>query len=197
MEKHAYALVKELKSFKVYILHSKIIDYVPNISMKDILMKPDSEGKRGKWIAKILEKDNAEHILTELHDGPTGDHFNGETTTHKVLRVGYYWTTLFRDAHAHVRKFQICQVNADRERRPAFPLHPVTIENPFKQWGLDVDGEVNPNSSKLPKYIVSATDYFYKWTEGILLKVINDNEIRQFVQRNIITKFGVPSCFGF
>jgi hypothetical protein len=30
------------------------------------------------------------HVLTKLHDGPTGGHFGGETTAHKFLRVGYY-----------------------------------------------------------------------------------------------------------
>ena len=52
-------------------------------------------------LLRCLEKVNAEHILTELHDGLAGGHFSGETTTHKVLRAGYYWPTLFKDAHAH------------------------------------------------------------------------------------------------
>ena len=121
-------------------------------------------------LLRCLEKDNAEHILTELHDGPTGGHFSGETTAHKVLREGYYWPTLFKDAHAHAWKCEICQVNAGRERRPAFPFQPVTIENPFEQWGLDVVGEINMNSSKLHKYIITATDYFSKWTEVTCLK---------------------------
>ena len=57
MEKRAYALVKPLKSFRVYILHSKFIAYVSNIFVKDILMQPNNEGKWGKWIEKILEYD--------------------------------------------------------------------------------------------------------------------------------------------
>jgi hypothetical protein len=57
MEKQDYALVKALKSFRVYVLHSKIIAYVPSASVKDILIQPDIDGRRGKWIAKILEFD--------------------------------------------------------------------------------------------------------------------------------------------
>ena len=53
-------------------------------------------------------------------------------TAHKVLRVGYYWPKLFKDAHAYARKCQIFQVNMGKERRPAFPLQPVTIENTFE-----------------------------------------------------------------
>jgi hypothetical protein len=57
MEKKAYSLVKYLKSFRVSILHSKIIAYVPSTSVKEILIQPYIDGKRSKWIAKILEFD--------------------------------------------------------------------------------------------------------------------------------------------
>jgi hypothetical protein len=73
-------------------------------------------------LLRCLEKDDVEHILIELHDGLAGGHFSGETATHKVLRPGYYWPTMLKDAHAHARKCEICQVNVGRERSPAFPL---------------------------------------------------------------------------
>ena len=57
MEKQTYALVKALKAFRVYVLHSKVTAYVPSASVKDILIQPDIDGRRGKWIAKILEFD--------------------------------------------------------------------------------------------------------------------------------------------
>ena len=40
----------------MYILHSNIIAYVPNIVVKDIFSQ-DPDGKRGKWIVVILEYD--------------------------------------------------------------------------------------------------------------------------------------------
>ena len=57
MEKKAYALVKSLKDFRVYVLHSNIVAYVPLTSVKGILIHPDIDGKRSKWIAKIMEFD--------------------------------------------------------------------------------------------------------------------------------------------
>jgi hypothetical protein len=57
MEKQAYALVKALKAFRVYVLHSKVTAYVSTVSVKDILVQPDIDGRRSKWIAKILEFD--------------------------------------------------------------------------------------------------------------------------------------------
>jgi len=34
-----------------------VTSYVPSASLKDILIQPDIDGRRGKWIAKILEFD--------------------------------------------------------------------------------------------------------------------------------------------
>jgi hypothetical protein len=57
MEKKSYALVKALKAFRIYVLHSRVIAYVPSAAVKDILIQPDIDGRRSKWIAKILEFD--------------------------------------------------------------------------------------------------------------------------------------------
>ena len=45
MEKQEFALVKEIKDFRVYILHSHIIAYVPNVIVKDILTENGLDGK--------------------------------------------------------------------------------------------------------------------------------------------------------
>jgi hypothetical protein len=50
-------LVKALKAFRIYVLQSKIIAYVPLVVVKDILIQPNIDGRRSKWIAKILEFD--------------------------------------------------------------------------------------------------------------------------------------------
>ena len=57
LEKQAFALIKALKYFRVYILHSHTVAYVPSIAVKDILTQPDPEGKRAKWIVVLLEHD--------------------------------------------------------------------------------------------------------------------------------------------
>jgi hypothetical protein len=50
-------MVKALKEFRTYVMHSKIIAYVPTSSVKDILVQPDSDEKRGRWLTKIQEFD--------------------------------------------------------------------------------------------------------------------------------------------
>jgi hypothetical protein len=82
-----------------------------------------------------LEKDEAEKVLLELHAGEAGSHFGGDTTTHKVLRAGYYWPMLFRDAHALCHECIICQKASGWLQKPAFPLQPVSVDSPFSAVG--------------------------------------------------------------
>jgi hypothetical protein len=57
LENQAYALIKSLKASRIYILQAKVIAYVPSRSVKDVLIQPDIDGKRSKWIPKLIEFD--------------------------------------------------------------------------------------------------------------------------------------------
>ena len=46
-----------MKTFRIYILHAKVLEYVPLAAVKDVLTQPDIDGKRAKWIAKLIEFD--------------------------------------------------------------------------------------------------------------------------------------------
>ena len=148
-------------------------------------------------LLRCLEKTETKKVLQELHNGTTGGHFGGNTTTHKILHVGYYWPTLFKYAHEYERKWKFCQSASGRQKKPTFPLQPVNIEQPFEQWGLDIIGEIVPNSSKHHKCILTATDYFTKWVEEIPLKVANSKNIIEFIDQFIITRFGLPTSLMF
>eukprot|EP00253_Pinus_taeda_P024466 PITA_24466 len=87
---------------------------------------------------RCLEKTEAEKVLQELHDGPTGRYYVGDAIAHKILHAGYYLPTLFKDSHSYVKKCQICQTTAGRQKKPSMPLQPINIEQPFSQWGLDI-----------------------------------------------------------
>ena len=135
--------------------------------------------------------------MKELHFGPAGGHFGGETAAHKILMAGYYWPTLFRDSYAFVRKCQECQLSAGRVKKSAFPLQHVSVERPFQQWGIDIVGPINPPYSMQHKYIITTTDYFTWWEEDAPLRVVNTNQVIIFLEYFIITRFGVPDSLVF
>ena len=49
--------MKALKEFRVYILHSHPIVFVPSAAIKDILTQVEPDGRRAKWISTLLEYD--------------------------------------------------------------------------------------------------------------------------------------------
>lgn len=53
-EKHAFTVVKALKQFRYYILHSHSIVYVPETTVKSILTQQEvGMNKRAVWVAKV------------------------------------------------------------------------------------------------------------------------------------------------
>jgi hypothetical protein len=73
----------------------------------------------------------------------------------------------------------------------------VTVSRPFEQWGLDIIGEITPSYSKEHKYILNATNYFMKWTEAIPPTHVNEKVVFQFIEQQLIMRFGVPSILVF
>ncbi|XP_065026191.1 uncharacterized protein LOC135650630 [Musa acuminata AAA Group] len=52
-------------------------------------------------LLRCLEPDEAQMVLTETHEGVCGEHIGGRTLAHKILRQGYYWSTMCQDAKAY------------------------------------------------------------------------------------------------
>jgi hypothetical protein len=79
-----------------------------------------------------------------------------------------------------------------KQKIPALPLIPVKTEAPFQQWGLDFIGEIHPHSSAQHKWILTATDYFTKWVEAIPTRNATDSVVINFLEDNILSRFGCP-----
>jgi hypothetical protein len=81
--------------------------------------------------------------------------------------------------------------------KPSFPLYPVSVDSPFQQWGLYIIGPINPPSSQQHKFIITAADYFTRWSEDVALRNVNTSQVISFLNSNIITRFGIPDCLVF
>lgn len=69
------------------------------------------------------------------------------------------------------------------------PLHPIHVEQPFSKWGLDFFVPINLPSSMGHKWILTATNYFTKWTKFVTLKEANDTFVLNFYQ-DLVSRFG-------
>ena len=149
--------------------------------------------KRGFFtpILKCITGKNTKYVLREVHEGICGNHIGARALAGKVLRQGYYWPTILRDATDLVRRCNICQGHAKISRLPSEPLTSITSPWPFQQWGLDILGPL-PIGKGQCKFIIVAVDYFTKWAEAEPLATITEQKIHNFVWRAIICRFGIP-----
>ena len=149
--------------------------------------------KRGFFtpIIKCIAGKGADYVLKEVHEGVCGNHIGARALAEKVLRQGYYWPTMLRDATDLVKKCKIFQEHAQISHLPSEPLTSVTSPWPFQQWGLDILRPL-PIGKGQCKFIIVAVDYFTKWAEAEPLATITEQKIHNFVWRNIICRFGIP-----
>ena len=60
-------------------------------------------------IRRRVREDEMFDILKASHDEPCGGHFSDKRNAYKVLNLGYYCPTLFKDAKTYVKSCDNCQ----------------------------------------------------------------------------------------
>uniref|UniRef100_A0A2N9GFI3 RNA-directed DNA polymerase n=1 Tax=Fagus sylvatica TaxID=28930 RepID=A0A2N9GFI3_FAGSY len=143
---------------------------------------------------RCLDKAEADYVMREVHEGICGNHSGARSLVHKLVRAGYYWPTMQKDAISYVRACDKCQRFGNLIHSPPETLTPMTAPWPFAQWGLDIMGPL-PVGRRQLKFLVVGIDYFTKWVEAEPLATITEKNIRGFVWKAIICRFGIPRTF--
>ena len=60
-------------------------------------------------IKRCICGDEILDILKACHEGLCGRNFTDRRTCQKVLQIGYYWPTIFKDANKFVQAYDSCQ----------------------------------------------------------------------------------------
>jgi hypothetical protein len=109
-----------------------------------------------------------------------------------IRQAGCFWSKILEDCFEYYKGCQDCQRFGNIQRVPASALNPIIKPWPFRGWGIDLIGQINPPSSKGHKFVLLATDYFTKWVEAIPLKKVTSENMVEFVKEHIIYRFGIP-----
>ena len=149
--------------------------------------------KRGFFtpILKCIAREDGNYVLREVHEGVYGNHIGARALAGKVLRQGYYWPTMLKDAIELVKRCKVCQKHAKISHLPSDPLTSVTSPWPFQQWGLDILRPL-PIGRGQCKFLVVVVDYYTKWAEAEPLATITEQKVRNFIWHSIVCKFGIP-----
>nr|GEY05549.1 reverse transcriptase domain-containing protein [Tanacetum cinerariifolium] len=132
-----------------------------------------------------------EYVIREIHEGSCNMHAGPRSVVAKAIRLGYYWTTLHRDARDMIRTCNNCQIHRPVTRNPQQPLTPITASWPFYKWGIDITGPFPEGPGKV-KFLIVAMDYFMKWIEEKVVVTITSSQVKKFVWDNIVCRFGLP-----
>eukprot|EP00253_Pinus_taeda_P035362 PITA_35362 len=137
----------------------------------------------------VREEENFD-ILKACHEGSCGSYFAYHRTGHKVLQIGYYWPTIFKDAKKFVQACESCQRTGRPGQSDEMPLNPQLVIEPFERWALDFIGPINPSSNQ-KTYILVAIEYVTKWVEAEALLRATEDSIIQFLF-HIFVCYGLP-----
>ena len=81
-------------------------------------------------------------------------------------------------------------------QKPSNYLTPIMFPLPFAKWGMDILGPF-PIAADQKKFVLVAVDYFTKWVEAKAMRGIITNDVKGFIWKNIITRFGIPQSIIF
>ncbi|GJX44300.1 reverse transcriptase domain-containing protein [Tanacetum coccineum] len=140
-------------------------------------------------IRRCVSGQEAVDILTACHNGPTGGHYGANYTAKKVFDSGFYWPTIYKDAHELVKNCDSCQRQGKISQRDEMPQNSIQVCEIFDVWGIDFMGPFP--SSKGNKYILVAVDYLSKWVEAKALPTNDARVVCKFL-KSLFSRFGAP-----
>ncbi|GJU02923.1 reverse transcriptase domain-containing protein, partial [Tanacetum coccineum] len=89
-------------------------------------------------IRECVHGQEAVDILTACHNGPTGGPHGANYTAKKVFDSGFYWPTIYRDAHDMVKSCDSCQRQGKISQKDEMPQNEIQVCEIFDVWGIDV-----------------------------------------------------------
>ena len=97
---------------------------------KNYLIIGDTLYHRGvdSILRHCLTLEEAEVVLNDCHSGSCGGHLSRLATTQKLLRVGYFWPSIFKYCVELVKRCHPCQVYTRTMHAHPAPLFPVVTD---------------------------------------------------------------------
>nr|GFA80083.1 hypothetical protein [Tanacetum cinerariifolium] len=124
-------------------------------------------------IRRCVHGKEAFDILEACHNRPTGGHHGANLTAKKIFDAGFFWPTIYKDAHEFVKNCDSCQRQGKISQRDGMPQNSIQTCEIFDLWGIDFMSSFP--SSRGNKYILVAVDYLSKWVE---VKALPTNDAR-------------------
>ena len=141
-------------------------------------------------IRRCVPEDEMGSIFNHYHTLSCGGHFGGQRTAVKVLQSGFYWPSLFKDAHQFVSTCDKCQRMGGISKQDEPPMRTILEVELFDLWGMDFMGPFPSSFNNL--YILLVMDYVSKWVEAIPTRTNYASVVVKFLRSHIFTRVSTP-----
>ena len=94
------------------------------------------------------------------HSSACGRHFVTRKTADKILQSGFYWLTIFKDAHRFYMECLQCQAALNISKRDEMPMRPIFEVEIFDLWGVKAYWALRPTLSSLLSPLSSLLSLF-------------------------------------
>nr|GFB29582.1 reverse transcriptase domain-containing protein [Tanacetum cinerariifolium] len=89
-------------------------------------------------IRQCVHGKEALDILEACHNRPMGGHHDANLTAKKIFDAGFFWTTIYKDAHEFVKNCDSCQRQGKISQRDEMPQNFIQTCEIFDVWGIDL-----------------------------------------------------------
>nr|GEW92825.1 reverse transcriptase domain-containing protein [Tanacetum cinerariifolium] len=156
----------------------RLVRWVLLLKKFDIVIR-DKKGMKNLTADHLSRLENPDKDVFENKDinenfpletlGPTGGHHGANFIAKKIFDVGFFWPTIYRDAHKLVKSCDSCQHQGKIFQKDEMLKNVIQVCEIFDVWGIDFMGPFS--SSRGNRYILVAIDYLSKWVEAKALDI--------------------------
>ncbi|PKI45178.1 hypothetical protein CRG98_034429 [Punica granatum] len=135
------------KDPKLVPYHEYLEELIENFDNVSFTYTPRTKNQFADALATLASM--AQRLMEEVHEGNCGPYMNGLMLAKKLMRLGYFWSTMETDCVKHVRHCHLCQIYTNQIKAPPNELRPMAAPWPFSMWGMDVIGPINPVRTRM------------------------------------------------
>ena len=146
-------------------------------------------------IRRCVPEREQQGILSYCHESACGGHSASHKTTMKEIQSGFYWPSLFKDAHTICSECDKCQRLGKISRCHMMPMNPILVVDLFDVWGIDFMGPFPSSFGYV--YILVGVDYVLTWVEVVPCRAADHRVVLKFLKENIFSRFRVPKAIIF
>nr|GEY01397.1 putative reverse transcriptase domain-containing protein [Tanacetum cinerariifolium] len=155
IEKEMLDVLYAFEKFWPYLVLSKSIVYTDHLALKYLFNKQDTKPRLLRWALLLQEfditirdKKGSENLAADHLSRTTGGHHGANLTAKKVFDAGFFWPSIYRDAHDMIKSCDTCQRQGKISQRDEIPQSAIQalptndarvivkfLKSPFSRFG--------------------------------------------------------------